>query len=81
MPHLVSDGSDLYLGVVVTNISESEQVLPGTTRTISFDLMYPKVDYSSLEVGSRFEIREGPRSIGYGEVIIQNPDYTDTKRS
>ena len=58
-----------YLGVSVVGIEEADAVLPGTIRTVQFQLMYPGVDYSGLAVGSRFEIREGQRSVGEGIVI------------
>ena len=67
-PHLVPKGTEDYLGVSVTGVPESEAVLPGTTRRVIFELMYPGVDYGSLCVGSSFEIREGQRVVGEGEV-------------
>ncbi len=67
-PHLVPKGTEDYLGVSVIGVSESEAVLPGTTRRVSFELMYPGVDYGSLCVGASFEIREGQRMVGEGIV-------------
>ena len=67
-PHLVPKGTEDYLGVSVTDVPESEAVLPGTTRRVSFELMYPSVDYGSLCVGASFEIREGQRVVGEGVV-------------
>ena len=67
-PHLVPKDTEDYLGVSVVGVPESEAVLPGTTRTVEFALMYPGVDYAQLRVGARFEIREGPRSVGEGIV-------------
>lgn len=74
-PHLVPKGSEDYLGVSVAGVDEVDAVIPGTTRTVQFELMYPSVNYSGLSVGSRFEIREGQRSVGEGVVIdrLQNP--------
>jgi len=68
-PHLVPKGTEDYLGVSVTGVSESEAVLPGTTRRVSFELMYPGVDYGSLCIGASFEIREGQRVVGEGVVM------------
>ena len=68
-PHLVPDSTEDYLGVSVVGIEEADAVLPGTIRTVQFQLMYPGVDYSGLAVGSRFKIREGQRSVGEGIVI------------
>ena len=52
-PHLVPETTEDYLGVSVFGISEANAVLPGTTRTVQFELMYPSVDYSGLSVGRR----------------------------
>ena len=68
-PHLVAESTEEYLGVSVIGISEVDAVLPGTTRTVQFELMYPDLDYSGLTLGRRFEIREGQRSVGEGVVI------------
>jgi len=67
-PHLIPKGTEDYLGVSVVGIPESEAVLPGSTRTVEFELMYPGVDYAQLGVGARFEIREGSRPVGEGIV-------------
>jgi translation elongation factor EF-Tu-like GTPase len=77
-PHLVPKGTEDYLGVSVTGISESEAVLPGTTRRVSFELIYPDVDYGGLCSGASFEIREGQRVVGDGVVaeIIDEASFT-----
>lgn len=67
-PHLVPNGTEDYLGVSVIGVPESEAVLPGTVRRVSFELMYPGVDYGGLCVGASFEIREGQRMVGEGVV-------------
>jgi translation elongation factor EF-Tu-like GTPase len=67
-PHLIPKGTEDYLGVSVVGIPESEAVLPGSTRTVEFEFMYPTIDYSQLSVGAQFEIREGLKSVGEGIV-------------
>ena len=68
-PHLVAAGSEDYLAVTVVNLPEDRAVAPGSSAYIEFDLDYhPRVDYSALAVGSSFEIREGGRVVGTGEV-------------
>ena len=77
-PHLVPNRTEDYLGVSVTGVPQSEAVLPGTTRLVSFELMYPGVDYGRLCVGASFEIREGQRVVGEGVVaeIIDEASLT-----
>jgi translation elongation factor EF-Tu-like GTPase len=67
-PHLIHKGTEEYLGVSVVGVPETEAVLPGTTRTVEFEIMYPDLDYTRLSVGAEFEIREGSRSVGEGIV-------------
>lgn len=68
-PHLIPSGTEDYLGVTVVNLREDQAVAPGTSATVEFDLVYhPNVDYSGLSVGTTFEIREGARVVGTGEV-------------
>ena len=69
-PHLIPISTEDYLGVTVVNLPENHAVAPGASATVEFDLVYhPNVDYSGLRVGSEFEIREGARVVGTGEVI------------
>lgn len=74
-PHLVPNGTEEYLGVSVVGVSESEAVLPGTTRRVTFVLMYPGVDYGRLCIGASFQIREGGRVVGVG-VVTETIDVT-----
>ena len=69
-PHLIPSGSQDYLGVIVVNLPEESPVSPGDSANVEFDLCYhPNVDYSDLAVGARFEVREGNRIVGSGEVL------------
>jgi len=69
-PHLIPVGTEDYLGVTVVNLPEDQAVTPDASATVEFDLVYhPNVDYSGLAVGTSFEIREGARVVGTGEVL------------
>lgn len=65
-PHL-RIGSGEYLGVAFVG-EPNLPIEPGTTVTAVFELMYDGVDYSALTEGSRFDILEGPRVVGFGYV-------------
>ncbi len=67
-PHLVVEGKSEWLGV--RTVKCSTFVYPGEEREISFELMYaPTLDYRDLEIGSRFAIHEGPKTVGEGTVL------------
>lgn len=69
-PHLVPSSKEEWLGVIAVNLPEEDAVYPATSRVVDFDLVYyPQVDYSDLQTGSAFDIREGPRVVGTGTVI------------
>ena len=55
------------LGVRITEISQSSKL--GEPIEVSFELIYPNVDYSSLTRGSTFRIMEGSKIVGSGLVI------------
>ena len=65
-PHLrVGDGPPL--GVQITS-DLVDHVAPGQTAAVSLLRLYA-IDYSSLQVGTRFAILEGARDVGTGTVI------------
>jgi hypothetical protein len=69
-PHLVADNHspETYLGVYFLegpDISVSDQAL----RCRLVLVYYPDVDYSALQIGTTFTIREGPHVVGSGTVI------------
>jgi len=69
-PHLVPSSKENWLGVTAVNLPEEDAVFPATSRVVDFDLVYhPQVDYSDLQTGSAFDIREGSRVVGTGTVI------------
>ena len=74
-PHLVVRGTEDYLGVTVVDLPQAQAVKPGASAQVSFNLVYhPEVDYSALQPETEFEIREGPRVVGYGTVITRADD-------
>ena len=46
-----------------------DPVVPGEGAYASVRFLYPTVDYSALQVGTEFEIIEGPTVIGLGRVM------------
>jgi len=58
-----------YLGVVFI---EGQVPIVGDPILATLALMYyPGVDYSALQVGATFTIREGPQIVGFGTVTEQ----------
>lgn len=79
MPHLVVQSPDVrwapagkmppddYLGV---RFIAGGPLRPGEACQTLMELMYhPGVDYSAIAVGATFTIREGPRIVGFGQVL------------
>jgi translation elongation factor EF-Tu-like GTPase len=66
MPHLRVDGGQ-YLGVVFRSDAAST-LEPGATGTVTVDLLYD-VDYGVLKTGARFDVLEGSRSVGTGQIL------------
>ncbi len=72
-------GSTDYAGVYVQNIlveNDLNAVLPGQVAIVRFALVYLDEQvqetvelYRNLKVGAEFEIREGPKTVGYGCVF------------
>ena len=66
-PHFVIPPNGQYLGV--TAIRCPGPVAPGDEADVEFHLDYhPRVDYSALQTGTLFEMREGPRAVATGRV-------------
>jgi hypothetical protein len=69
IPHVVVDNGE-YLGVRVT--LTGFDLLPGETTELILEPLYPElVDYSTLSVGTSFEIREGPKVVGHGVILAR----------
>lgn len=66
MPHLRVDGEQ-YLGVRLRSDAVST-LEPGTTGTVTVDLLYD-IDYGALTIGARFEVLEGRRRVGFGQIL------------
>ena len=76
-PHLIVAGKGEYLGVIVVDLPKNRAVHPGDRAQVSFHLVYhPAVDYSALQPGMKFEILEGPRSVGDGVVISCSDEFS-----
>jgi hypothetical protein len=69
-PHLrVIGGSPEMLGVAFMDGPDDPIPPGGTTHATIKSLYEPNVSYEELREGARFEILEGPRVVGYGEVV------------
>lgn len=67
-PHL-RVGTGEYLGVAFTG-GETGAVQVGHCINAEVAFVYaPEVDYSALEVGAQFQILEGARMVGVGQVV------------
>lgn len=64
-PHFSTKPGEM-LGVRIIEISPSSKF--GEPTEISFELVYPLVDYSSLTSGSKFKILEGKTVVGSGNI-------------
>lgn len=71
-PHLVVPPSDEMLGVVFVD-GPDEPVVPGQPFSAVARLLYTGVSYVSLLPGTKFQIREGARTVGQGFVIGLSP--------
>ncbi|HEY0240629.1 MAG TPA: hypothetical protein VGC37_18515 [Friedmanniella sp.] len=65
-PHLRVDNGPL-LGVQISS-DLADEVAPGQTAVVSLLRLF-EIDYSSLQVGTRFAILEGAREVGTGAVL------------
>ena len=74
-PTLAADGVTLtedYLGVCL--LSLSSPLVPGEPTEARFLCMYePGVDYTPLDEGAEFTIREGALVVGHGVVLSRDP--------
>ena len=66
MPHAVIDDGE-YLGVRVT--LTGSDLLPGETTELTLEPHPELVDYSTLSVGTSFELREVPKVVGHGVIL------------
>lgn len=66
MPHLRVD-SGQYLGVAIRS-DVASTLEPGATGTVTVDLLYD-VDYEELKAGARFEVLEGSKRVGTGQIL------------
>lgn len=57
-----------YLGVRIHS-ETAEDIGPGIDYRVRLELLYSGVDYSDPAPGVHFEIREGPRVVGTGQVL------------
>lgn len=71
-PHLVVPPSDEMLGVEFVD-GPDEHVVPCRSLYAVARLVYPGVSYASLLPGTKFQIREGVRTVGQGRVIAVLP--------
>jgi hypothetical protein len=73
-PHLrVCDGDGEYLGVEFIGGPDGP-VRPGVSTYATVRFIYePEVCYDALVVGAHFEVMEGPRVVGTGEVTALQP--------
>ncbi len=66
MPHLVAENDTEYLGV---RFVCGPQPVVGEPAVFELELMYPGVDYSSLQPGVTVTVREGGRVVARGRVL------------
>ncbi|MDT5061911.1 MAG: hypothetical protein QOH63_2370 [Acidobacteriota bacterium] len=67
-PHIRLNPNSAHLGVCL--VDGPNELLPGSTANVTFLLLYPEVDYTSLLPGTNFQILEGNHIVGSG-VIAQ----------
>ena len=68
-PHFRVLRTDDYLGVEFID-GPNEPVKPGSSTRSTVRFLYePEVSYAELKEGASFEILEGPKVVGSGEVI------------
>lgn len=67
-------GCEAYLGVCFVE-SDHDCQLGQPVRTVMELMYYLRVDYSEVQPGCTFTIREGGKVVGYGSVLSRtNPD-------
>ena len=69
---MVVPSSDEMLGVEFVD-GPDEPVVPGQSLSAAARLVYPGVSYAPLLPGTKFQIREGARTVGQGCVIDLMP--------
>lgn len=66
-----------YLGVLVADAPD--EMVPGKTAEVALYLVYwPEEKYDHVRTGATFTLREGPRVVGFGQVLsdIRQPGIT-----
>ena len=66
-PHLRVEGEGDWLGVRLS--AGPQELRPGESSAVTWELLYEGVDYSALQVGTEFQILEGPHIVGSGTVL------------
>jgi hypothetical protein len=57
-----------YLGVLIKDAPD--ELTPGSSAELTLVFMYwPEENYSSVRPGATFTLREGPKIVGFGEII------------
>jgi len=57
-----------YLGILITDAPD--ELAPGSNADLTLVLMYwPDETYSNVVPGATFTLREGPKVVGFGEVL------------
>ncbi len=67
-----------YLGVLVANAPD--EMGPGASAAVTLYLMYwPEEKYEGVVEGAAFTLREGPKIVGFGQVLsdIEQPVRCD----
>jgi hypothetical protein len=60
--------TECYLGVLVADAPD--EIPPGGTAEVTLRLMYrPEEGYEELVPGATFTVREGPKIVGFGQVL------------
>lgn len=60
--------TECYLGVLVADAPD--EIPPGGTVEVTLRLIYwPKRGYEELVPGATFTVREGPKIVGFGQVL------------
>jgi hypothetical protein len=60
--------TERYLGVLV--VDAPDEMMPGKTDQVTLRLMYwPEEKYDGVKPGATFTLREGPKIVGFGQVL------------
>ena len=67
-PHFIVQGSNQLLAINFIDFPDNAEFEKPCMVKVELRY-YPKIDYSSLIDGARFEVKEGPKIIGTGLVL------------